>query len=216
MQAAPREQGYGIPARRPDRLVSALGLVGLLCSPAFLVALALGGFDNPSPPRSVLLAQLSFLVGWLCSIVGLSRPSAAGRGRGRFILRVQMAGIMLATTQELQDLLLSAPNHAGALYRVADAAWPLSVLFMIVTGVAVSRAGVITGWRRLTPVFCGLALPVSMLVAALAGNQAMGPAFATATTIAWAALAYAVITSARTRRSVVEDVRPNAVPEGAQ
>lgn len=175
--------------------IQGLALVGLLCSPAFLVAWFLGGFDNPNPPRPIVLCQLLFLVGWFCSILAMLRLSATGQGSARYLLWVQLGGISLASTQELQDLLLPAPERAGILYRAGDAAWPLSVLFMLVVGIATARAGVFKGWRRFAPIFCGLALPLSLITAALAGRQAMGPAFGVMTTAAWGALAWAVMRS---------------------
>jgi hypothetical protein len=155
----------------------------------------MGGFDNPTPPQSVVIAQLLFLVGWLSSLFGLLMLSAAGRGAGRYLLWAQVCGVALACTQELQDLLLPAPDHTAVLYRLADAAWPLSVVFMIVVGIAVARAGVLTGWRRFTPILCGVSLPLSLMSAALAGRHAMGPVFGIVTTVAWGALALALITS---------------------
>jgi hypothetical protein len=175
--------------------VRILGVVGLICSPALFAVYLMGGFDNPAPPRSAIIAQLLFLVGWLSSLVGLVSLSATGHGAGRYLLWAQVCGVALACTQELQDLLLPAPDHAALLYRLADAAWPLSVLFMIVVGIVVSRAGVLTGWRRFTPILCGVSLPLSLLSAVVAGRLAMGPVFGIATMGAWGALASALITA---------------------
>jgi hypothetical protein len=180
-----------------DHTNRVLGIVGLLTSPAFLVAWLVGGFDNPEPPGSVVLAQLLFLVGWICIIVALIRMAAAGAGPSRYLLWIQLGGVSLAATQELQDLVLAKTGRIDILYGVADAAWPLSVLFMIVTGTALARAGVIRGWRRYSAVACGLALPVSIAAAALLGRAAMGAAFALLTTVAWGVLAWAVVRNAR-------------------
>jgi hypothetical protein len=183
------------PTARVHSDARTLGLAGLLCSPALLVASLLGGFDNPTPPQSVVLAQFIFLVGWICSTVGLLRLHAAGQGYARYLLWLQLGGVVIASTQELQDLVFAAPDRSGALYRAADAAWPLSVMFMIVVGIAVARAGVLRGWRRFTPVFCGAPLPLSIIIAAVAGRTAMGLVFGVMTTLAWGALGSALITS---------------------
>jgi hypothetical protein len=182
--------------------VRTLGLAGLLCSPALLVASLLGGFDNPTPPQSVVLAQFMFLVGWICSTVGLLRLHAAEQGYARHLLWLQLGGVAIARTQELQDLVLAAPDRSGALYRAADAAWPISVMFMIVVGIAVARAGVLRGWRRFTPVFCGAPLPLSIITAAVASRAAMGSVFGVMTTLAWGAMGWALITSDGARAHV--------------
>jgi hypothetical protein len=168
-----------------------------------LATWSVGGFDNPDPPRTAVVGQLVFLIGWFCSVLALRRIQAAGAGRGRSLLAVQLAGVALASTQELQDLLLGPTNRIGTLYNIADAAWPLSVLLMIATGVTIARAGVLTRWRRFPAIACGLSLPLSAAIASLAGSNAMGPAFGFITTVAWGALALAVLTSAGTRTAPV-------------
>ena len=175
--------------------VRILGVVGLLCSPGLLITWLVGGFDNPDPPRSALVGQLAFLVGWFCSVLALRRIHAAGRGRGHTLLAVQLAGVALASTQEFQDLVLGPTRRIPILYNIADAAWPLSVLLMIVTGITIARAGVLTGWRRFPAIACGLALPVATVIGILAGGDAMGPAFGSITTLAWGALALSALNS---------------------
>jgi hypothetical protein len=78
-------------------------------------------------------------------------------------------------------------------YRAVDAAWPLSAVFMVVVGIAVARAGALGSWRRFAPVFCGAALPLSVITAAVAGRAAMGPAFGVTTTLAWGATSWALM-----------------------
>jgi hypothetical protein len=176
-------------------MIRTLGVIGLLCSPALLAVWLMGGVDNPAQSRPVVFAQLLFLAGWFCSLLAMVELSAAGRRFGRYLLWIQLGGVAMASTQEFQDLLMTAPDHAAVYYRAADAAWPLSVLFMNVVGVAVARAGVFSGWRRFPAILCGLSLPLSLLTAAVAGRQAMGPAFGIMTTLAWGTLAWAVLSS---------------------
>lgn len=178
-----------------------LGLSGILCSPALLAAFLMGGFDNPNPSRGVVVAQLLFLVGWLCSVLALIRMSAAGRRRGRVLLWVQLAGVILASTQEVQDLLLAPSDRITVLYNVADATWPFSVILMIAAGTAVVRAGVLDGWRRFTVLACGTTLPLSIAAAGLLGPNAMGPMFGALTTAAWGALGWAIVSQSRTTLS---------------
>ena len=172
-----------------------LGTLGMLASPAMLLVALAEGFDPQREPTTAgSLLRLVFLAGWASSVVGLRQLRAGGRA-GQVTLAVQLAGLALAASQELQDLLIDTPNRQGAPYVVADAAWPLSVLFMIVNGVLTARARVLAGWKRLAPVFCGLALPGAIVAALLTGRQSMQYTFPFLTTAAWLALGWAVRSS---------------------
>jgi hypothetical protein len=65
---------------------------------------------------------------------------------------------------------------------------------MLVVGVAVLRARVLAGWRRWTPLACGLVLPLALVAAAAGGRAAMGWVFLPGTAATFAALAVAAAT----------------------
>jgi hypothetical protein len=81
-------------------------------------------------------------------------------------------------------------NHA--FYRADDAAWPFSMLFMVVIGAVVASKKGWHGWRRWIPLTCGLGLPLMMLTMFVAGRHAASMLFGFYTAIAWALLGYAV------------------------
>jgi hypothetical protein len=66
---------------------------------------------------------------------------------------------------------------------------------MLVVGAAVLRARVWAGWRRWTPLACGVALPLAFLVMALFGRAAFMTAFPFVTAATFFALGLAVATA---------------------
>ena len=182
------------PARpSPHKL---LGLVGVLAAPVFLAQRILTPSGDQLPnDRLAAWLGLWYLVGWACSALALRRDRATGRGVGAAaIFGVQLVGLTLAAGQQLQDAVQARPL-GDTVYGVCDVAWPLSHVFMLVVGVAVLRARVWTGWRRWTPLACGLALPLSFAAQAAAGRYGLLVAFPIFTTLAFSALGVAVMTS---------------------
>lgn len=169
----------------------------MLGSPMLLGSL-LGGTDFASTSRVSALLGLLFLLGWMCSAIGLRLLRATGDsalGKGVFVL--QMIGLLLAGSQQVQDLIQLNPNNGSFFYSVSDAAWPLSVLFMLVVGIFTLKTKVWEGWRRFAPLLCGFALPVMLVVSGLAGKQAGIIAFGIYTMVAWMLLGYAVRTGSQ-------------------
>jgi hypothetical protein len=177
--------------------VPVVGVVALVASPALLAVWYMGGFEIAEPSRLAVLAQLLFLVGWFCSIVGLIRLSAARAGRARYLLWVQLCGVAVAATQELQDIVLLGEARIGTLYIIADAAWPASVLFMMATGTVIVRGGVLRGWRRIPALACGFTLPIAVVASVILGRSALDATFVLWATGAWGLLAWSLVTAPR-------------------
>ena len=182
--AAPASTPGALPAHR------VLGVLGMLGAPAFAF------IWNP-PAKTDLGANLlmsAYLVGWACSAVGLRRLRATGRGRGALVVfAIQMLGLALAMCQQPQDQFGRRPL-GDAFYFASDMAWPFSHVFMLVVFAAVWRAGVWTGWRRWTPLACGLALPLTFAAAA-AKVPNPGVVFSVGTAVSFLALGLAVCTA---------------------
>jgi hypothetical protein len=133
-----------------------------------------------------------YITAWLCSVLGLHRLGAAGQSRfGRILLPVVMGMLGLANVSNLYKLLL--PDYQSPLFFAFDMFWPLSNLAMLVVGIAVIRAKVLTGWRRYVPLAVGLWFPLTMLGVALVGRTSpylfYVPYYSA---IAWTLLALAV------------------------
>jgi hypothetical protein len=170
-----------------------LGLIGVLTSPMLLIQGALSGFDVAAPTRFNAAIGLLFVVGWACCAVGLRRMRATGQGvAATALLVVQLAGLTLAALQQVQDFLYTTETPQTTFYAVCDAAWPLSVMFMLVVGAFALAARVLPGWRRWTPTLCGLAVPLLIGVGATCGRQVGIALFGVYTCIAWALLGVTV------------------------
>ena len=144
-----------------------LGILALLGAPFLCINTYL---HVPDPNAHVYvtnslsgLFDLLYISGWLCSIIGLRRLGATGNDRfGRIILPVILGTLALADSWNIYEIIL--PNHNTALHYFLDSFWPISNVVMIGVGIAVIRAGKLTGWKRYVPLLCGLWLPVTVLV----------------------------------------------------
>ncbi len=52
-----------------------------------------------------------------------------------------------------------------------DAAWPLSMLWILVVGITVVIAGWTAGWRRFVPLLCGLWFPLGGVAMVAFGDE---------------------------------------------
>lgn len=171
------------------RLLGALGMIG---SVGLLLEGLLTGFQQQADSPLVGAVELLYIGGWMCSVAGLYRLNATGsRAAGKALLIIQLVGLALAAGFALFAFAPSA-SRDGLLYNLMDAAWPLSHLFMIVVGIAALRAKRLTGWRRIAPLLCGLALPLFMAATVAAGEGAGRYLFPIFTLVAFALLGYAV------------------------
>jgi hypothetical protein len=119
-----------------------------------------------------------------------------GNGKGlcaTFLLVVQIAGFSLAACQNILQILGRA-NRNNKLFQIADMAWPFSHILMLVIGVATVLAGVWKGWRKFTPLFCGLALPLAVAAGGLLGGEALEVTFGVLTAASFLLLGYAIRT----------------------
>lgn len=173
-----------------------LGVLGMTGAPAFL-GISQHVTQGELGPQLLMLA---YVVGWLCSAVGLRRLRAAGNGRGaRILTGVQLAGLTLAGLQIVQDIAGQRPL-GSIFYTITDVAWPVSHLFMLVVFAAVWRARVWTGWRRWTPLAGGLVIPLTLLMAA-AKVVDPGAMFNVGTALSFLAFGLAVATAAPEART---------------
>jgi hypothetical protein len=129
----------------------------MICAPALLIeGLLVRGGENAAITG---IASMIFMAGWICTNTGMRRMQAAGTGTlGRTILLVQLAGLVLAFLFgffEATGLL----GRDSIIFNVTDAAWPLSMLWMLVVGISVIVAKRLDGWQTVHPD------PVPVLVA---------------------------------------------------
>jgi|GEM_PF-1952916 hypothetical protein len=163
-------------ARVDTRLLGTLGMIG---SPMLLAdgLCRSAGYIRETQGAALAGALgVAYLIGILCSAVGLRRLRVTGRGPGAAALfAVQIAALLLAFAFSVAEALGYRPGSgpASALLFAADMGWPFSHVLMLLVGVAMGKAGVWRGWRRLPPFVCGAALPLFFAVRPLAEPVAM-------------------------------------------
>jgi hypothetical protein len=161
----------------------------MICAPALLIeGLLVRGEENAAITG---IASMIFMAGWICTNTGMRRMQAAGTGKwGWTVLLIQLAGLVLAFLFgffEATGLL----GRDSIIFNVTDAAWPLSMLWMLVVGITVIAAKRLSGWRRVVPILCPLWLPVA-IVGSAAFGEAAGYVALGMTAILWVLLGYVV------------------------
>lgn len=178
--------------------VRALGAVGMLCSPMLYFASLFFSPDPDAPNPNQLYATLFavlYLSGAMATATAMRWLRVTGRGTGAVVLYVvQMVGLLLAMTSDV--LGLAGPGlRQSTLFFAVDMAYPFSHLLFLVVGVAVVRAGVWRGWRRVPAFLVGAALPSFFGLLALTGRENAGFIFPALVTVGFFLLGYAVRTT---------------------
>lgn len=174
-----------------------LGIVGMILSPMlyFTTFFHAAEFDKPSPyPFMTSLGGILYLLGAMASATAMRNLRVTGSGRGAGVLyAVQMIGLFLAMGFDV--LQYAAPHLRGTstLFFITDMAYPFSHVLMIIVGVAVVRAKVWRGWRKIPAFLVGLALPVFFGASALVGRVNGSFLFPLFVTIGFFLLGYAVV-----------------------
>ena len=174
-----------------------LGLVGMFLSPMlFFASLFYGEMDQPSPnPLLTSLGGFLYLAGAVAAAVAMRRMRVTGNGTGAKILfAVQLTGLCLAMCFDVLEY--AAPHLRGTwAFFITDLAYPFSHVLMIIVGVALVRAKVWRGWRRVPAFLVGLALPSFIGLSIAFGRENAGFIFPLMVTIGFFTLGLAVSTT---------------------
>lgn len=184
----------------PDRF---LGIVGMVFSPMLFFASFFFSPQYDAPNTNPILAGLGgvlYLLGAMASATAMRNLRVTGSGKGAKILYVvQMTGLFLAMCFDVLDN--AAPNLRGTLiHTITDIAYPFSHLLMIIVGIAVIRAKVWRGWKRIPALLIGLGLPVFIISSAIFGREAVSFTFPLFTTAGFFLLGLAVFRSIEKNR----------------
>jgi hypothetical protein len=193
-----------LPVSRQETILSTrqLGTIGMIAAPMLFVEgmLRTFGYGESANGRWIGLLGLAYLTGWACSLTGMRRLRATGRGAlSTAVFCIQLTGLLLAFLFNVQEI--AGANPDTPFFQITDIAWPASHILMLFLGVLVLKARVWRGWRTIAPFLCGLALPVFFAVKAIAGVQLGGILFGISTTVAFMLLGYAVRTDKQSASS---------------
>lgn len=162
----------------------------MICAPALLIE----GLLTRGQEDALItgIASMIFMAGWICSNTGMRRMEAAGTGTwGQAVLLIQLAGLVLAFMFgffEATGLL----GRDSIIFNITDAAWPLSMLWMIVVGITVIRAKRLSGWQSFIPLLCPFWLLMAIVGSTAFGNMAGGFAGFGYAAVLWALLGYII------------------------
>ena len=129
-------------------------------------ALIAGPIKDGDNSRLELAGSFAFQLGLLCLIAALWQTNATGTSRwGRAVLSVQTVLVLLAVGWTVPHLFEPNMNDEGIIVAL-DAAWPLSMLWLIVVGATVARAQRWPGALRWAPLLASLWFAVTILASA--------------------------------------------------
>jgi hypothetical protein len=182
-----------------------LGAIGIICAPALLAEILID--PQAKQPVVVGVASMIFMLGSLASHVGLWRIAATGRRwYNRVPLAIQLVLVVMAFLFGFIEAtgILAEDNP---LFMATDIAWPLSMVWMNIVGIATLVARRLPMPQRLVPLLCGTSLPITMLVTVAAGvaiiEQSSGYIFFSMLATFWALLGFVVMQSERVREPQV-------------
>jgi len=169
-----------------------LGTIAMVCAPALLIE----GLLVQAQENAVItgIASMVFMAGWICSNTGMRHMRAAGTGKwGRAVLLIQLVGLVLAFMFGFFEA-TSLLGRESIIFNITDAAWPLSMLWMLVVGITVILAKRLPGWKRFVPVLCPFWLVLAIAGSAVFGDAGgfLGLGFAA---VLWILLGYVVLTA---------------------
>ena len=175
-----------------------LGVVGMILSPMLFLASFFYApqLDQPNPLQFwANLGGFLYLLGAIASATAVRNLRVTGTGRGAAVLYiVQMIGLFLAMGFDVLEY-AAPPLRETWLFFITDMAYPFSHLLMIIVGVAIVRAGVWRGWRRIPAFLVGLALPSFIGLSLAFGRENTGFIFPLMVTAGFFTLGLAVFTT---------------------
>lgn len=167
-----------------------LSTIALITSPMLLIASMLFDITNRDTRGEAI--TFFFVVGWICSLIALWKLNATGSGvGGKAVLVIELIGTTLALINQVYGF-TGTTNDNNLLYAITDFAWPLSVTFMIVVGIATIRAKVLPGAFRFAPLFCGFAFLLIVVLSIIGIDAVRLNLFPIYTAITWGLMAYAI------------------------
>ena len=182
-----------------------LGAIGIIGAPAMLIST----FIDPDGTMPVVMgiASMIFMLGSFASHIGLWRIAATGtRWWGRAPLAVQIILVSLAFLFGVFEA-TGIVGEENILFTITDIAWPLSMVWMLLVGIAALVARRLPMPHRLAPLLCGFSFPSTMVITSVMGTSLQGWVssliFFSMLTVFWALLGLVVMQSEPVRQQQI-------------
>ena len=173
-----------------------LGAIAMICAPWLLIgALLLQGREDGLITG---ITGMVFMAGWICANTAMRRMHATGTSTwGRAVLLIQLVGLVMAFMFEFFEA-TGLLGRESIIFNATDAAWPLSMVWMLVVGVTVIVAKRLSGWQRFVPLLCPFWLPIALIASVALGDDVVGEliGFGIAAVL-WMLLGYVVFSEDR-------------------
>ena len=177
------------PAVRSDTRL--LGLLGMAFSPCFLLMITTTGDPQHSLFRLGSFAGLLFTIGWFSNVLGLLQLRATGkRLPGKILLGVELVGVTLAAIFQVFEF--TGFGQGTVFHTITDIAWPLSMLTLLIIGIAIAIIGGLRGAARFVPIIAPIWLPLSILAGIALGEQASLIISGIVATLGWFLTGYVI------------------------
>jgi hypothetical protein len=182
-----------------------LGAIGIIGAPAMLIAT----FIDPEGTMPVVMGITSmiFMLGSFASHIGLWRIAATGtRWWGRVPLAVQIILVSLAFLFGVFEA-TGIVGEENILFTITDISWPLSMVWMLLVGIAALFARRLPMPQRLVPLICGFSFPSTMVITSVMGvalnDTASSLIFFSMLAVFWALLGLVVMQSEPVRQQQI-------------
>ena len=173
-----------------------LGAIAMICALGLLIgALLLQGREDGLVTG---ITGMVFMASWICANTVMRRMQATGTSTwGRAVLLIQLVGLVMAFMFEFFEA-TGLLGRESIIFNATDAAWPLSMLWMLVVGVTVIVAKRLSGWQRFVPLLCPFWLPIALIASVVLGDDVVGKliGFGIAAVL-WMLLGYVVFSEDR-------------------
>jgi hypothetical protein len=173
-----------------------LGIIAMICSPFLFIEMLSDhkfGLRNTSAAG---IADLIYMTGWICSILGLIRQKATGDKKwGIRLLNLNLVFLGVASVWNIWSAV--DPTNNSILYRVLDFFWPASNILLFITGIVIAVQKKLAGFSRWAPMVAGFWLDFAILFGAVAGFRDDLSFYATGaySAIAWFCLGLSIYKS---------------------
>lgn len=152
LNLAINKKNFGI----DNRLLGTFGIIGA----PMLLAQFLSG-QNTTENKFIAFLGVIYIFGWMANLIGMRRQNVLGNNfTGKIIFGLQFLLLCFAFISSALETAGRNFENGGAFFAICDAGYPLSHLFMIVTGAFALKARVWRGISAFAPLVVGLALPV--------------------------------------------------------